>query len=168
MKKQLALALMTGNGINRLSMNNLKATASVVIDAPLEKVWEALTTPQLISKYLFGTKTETTWKVGEPIRFRGEWQGKSYEDKGTILEFEPRKKLKYSYWSSMSGIEDKPENYMDVSFLLSTTHDDKTKLELLQEKIRDEKSRDHSEQNWTMVLGQLKTVAEDSARLNAF
>jgi uncharacterized protein YndB with AHSA1/START domain len=147
---------------------NLSARAEVVIDAPASKVWEALTNPEMISRYLFGTKTETTWKAGDPIRFSGEYNGIKYEDKGTILINEPRKKLKYSYWSSMSGKADRPENYVEVSFELTPAGENKTKLVLVNDKHSDEKSREHSEQNWTMVLGKLKQVAEEAARLNAF
>jgi uncharacterized protein YndB with AHSA1/START domain len=149
-------------------MKNLTSKLDVVIDAPAGKVWEALTNPALIKQYLFGTNTETTWNVGDPIRFHGEYQGKTYEDKGTVLLFEPGKRLKYSYWSSMSGLEDKPENYVTVMFTINPEAESKTRLELLQENIRDEKSRDHSQENWRMVLGQLKRVAEETARLNAF
>lgn len=149
-------------------MEKLSAKAGVVVNAPAEKVWEALTRPELISKYLFGTQTETTWKVGDPIRFHGEYNGVKYEDKGTILEFEPGKKLKYSYWSSMSGMDDKPENYMNVGFILTPVAENQTRLDLLQENIRDEKTRDHSQQNWTMVLNQLKQVVEEAGEIKAF
>ena len=90
--------------------NNISGSASIVIDAPASKVWEALTNPQQIKKYFFGTDTISEWKKGSPIYFRGEWEGKKYEDKGTILETEPNQLFKYTYWSSMSGIEDKLEN----------------------------------------------------------
>ena len=147
---------------------SLSSKTSVSIDAPADKVWEALTKPELISKYLFGTKTETTWKVGSPIKFSGEYEGKSYHDKGTILAFEPNKKMGYSYCSSMGGMEDKPENYVNVTFTLHEEGKNRTRLDLLQENIHDEKSRDHSEQNWTMVLGKLKEIVEGASKMNAF
>ncbi len=148
--------------------NTLSAKTDVVIDAPVESVWKALITPELIAQYLFGTKTETTWKVGDPITFSGEYEGKKYQDKGTILEFEPRKKLKYSYWSSMSGKEDVPENYLHVSFIVHPEGDHKTRLELVQDRTPDKESLDHSLDNWKMVLGQLKRVAEEVSRQKAF
>ena len=97
-------------------MSNLTLTTSVSIQAPLAKVWHALTDPEQIKKYLFGTETVTDWKAGSPITFSGEWEGKAYQDKGTILEIEKEKILKYSYWSSFSGTEDKPENYANVTY----------------------------------------------------
>jgi hypothetical protein len=85
--------------------------------------------------------------------------GKKYEDKGTILDIVPQKIFKYSYWSSMSGIEDKPENYVIVTYELSGD-DRSTVLKITQENIPDEKTRIHSEENWNKVLGDLKKLLE--------
>jgi uncharacterized protein YndB with AHSA1/START domain len=134
--------------------------ASAVIDAPAPKVWEALTRPEIIKQYFFNTNTHTSWKVGSPIRFTGEWQGKSYEDKGTILAFEPDRRISYTYWSSMSGIEDLPENYVTITYQLSEEHG-KTRLEITQENIPDEKTKEHSEDNWNKVLNNLRQLLEE-------
>jgi uncharacterized protein YndB with AHSA1/START domain len=132
---------------------------SILINAPAAKVWGALTTPALIKEYFFGTNAESDWKVGSPITFSGEWEGKKYQDKGTILENVPNKKLKYNYWSSMSGIEDKPENYVDITYELKEK-DNKTELTIIQENIPDEKMREHSEENWMKVMEGLKAMVE--------
>jgi len=139
--------------------SNITGKASITIHATADRVWGALTTPSIIKKYFFGTDVVSNWKVGSPLIFKGEWQGKHYEDKGTILEIVPQKLFKYSYWSSMSGIEDKPENYVDVTYELSGSGDDVT-LTITQENIPDEKMKEHSEQNWNKVLSDLKKLLE--------
>lgn len=144
------------------------ARAEVTIDALPAIVWQALINPDLIAKYLYGTRTETTWKVGDPITFAGDYNGQRYEDKGTVLEFEPRRKLSYSYWSSMSGTPDIPQNYSTVSFIVASIGSGGTHLVVTQEKIRDEKTCRHCEEAWKTTLGTLKRVAEDAARLKAF
>ena len=140
--------------------SNIKAKASINIHALIANVWDALTKPEIIKQYFFGTNTFTDWKVGSPIKFKGQWEGKSYEDKGTILEVKKNKLIKYSYWSSMSGIEDKPENYVIVSYEISG-EDENVKLTVLQENIPDEKTKAHSEENWNKVLNGLKKVVEE-------
>ena len=95
------------------------AKAEITINAPASKVWEALTSPQMIQQYLFGTQVTTDWQVGSPITYRGVWQGKPYEDKGTILQVEPEKLLVSTYWSALSGLANLPENYNTVSYALS-------------------------------------------------
>ena len=34
---------------------------------------------------MHGTNMQTTWEVGSPITWKGEWKGSAYEDKGTVL-----------------------------------------------------------------------------------
>src|SRR3982750_3806918 len=94
----------------------LTAKTSVAIQAPVAKVWEGLTNPELIKKYFFGTDAETDWKKGSPIFFRGVWEGKPYEDKGFITDIVPEKFVSYTYWSSFSGAPDIPENYANVRY----------------------------------------------------
>ncbi len=140
--------------------NDITGSANTTIYAPASKVWEALTTPAIIKQYFFGTDVTSDWKTGSPIFFKGEWQGKHYEDKGTILDIVPNELFKYSYWSSMSGIEDKPENYVDITYTLSERNDE-TMLTITQENIADEKMKEHSEQNWKKVLADLKDLLEN-------
>jgi uncharacterized protein YndB with AHSA1/START domain len=139
--------------------NSIKGEASIVIDAPRDEVWDALINPAQIKKYFFGTEAVSDWKVGSPLYFRGEWQGKKYEDKGTIMERKDNELFKYNYWSSMSGIEDKPENYVVVTYKLEDVLG-KTRVSITQENIPTEEMRIHSEENWTKVLGDLKNLVE--------
>jgi uncharacterized protein YndB with AHSA1/START domain len=141
--------------------NNISCQVNININAPISRVWQALTDPAIIQRYFFGTHTDTDWKVGSPIVFTGEWEGKTYKDKGTILDVTPDKLLRYSYWSSMSGIEDRPENYVIVTYELKGEDGD-VDLTLTQENIPDEKTKTHSEANWKKVLDNLKKVVEET------
>ena len=139
--------------------NAIVAQISETISAPLWKVWEALVTPEIIKKYFFGTDAKSDWKVDSPITFSGSWQGKTYQDKGTILANDPGRLLKYSYWSSMSGIEDKLENYVGVAFEL-TENNGKTVITVTQDNIPSEEMKKHSAENWGKVLKSLKELME--------
>ena len=108
-------------------MTDLELTTSVTIDVPATAVWEAITTPELIKQWFFGVDTETDWEVGSPLVHRGEYQGQPYEDKGTILTFDPPKNLVHSHWSPASGVPDEPENYELVAWSL-TERDGGTEL----------------------------------------
>lgn len=135
------------------------ATSSITIDAPASEVWEALTAPEIIKQYMFGTNVVTDWKVGSPIVWKGEWQGKSYEDRGKILEVEKNRVLKYSHFSPLSGTPDVPENYHTVTVKLMNDGVG-TIVQLLQDGNKTEESRRHSEKNWTMMLESLKKILE--------
>jgi len=140
--------------------NNITGHVEMSITAPATKVWKALTDPLLVKQYFFGTEVATDWKKGSPIRFTGEWEGKPYEDKGTILDVQEYRLLKYNYWSSRSGIADKPENYVDITFTLDEK-DGITTLTVTQENISDEEMRAHSEENWQKVLTGMKHLLEE-------
>jgi uncharacterized protein YndB with AHSA1/START domain len=142
-------------------MANLSLNTSIEINAPAAKVWEALTNPAIVKQYFFGTNVKTDWKKGSPIIWEGEWEGKTYRDKGEILDIDPGKFVKYSYWSTMSGTEDIPENYADITYTL-TEKDGVTKLDITQGNIKSEESKNHSEQNWQSVFGKMKEMVEKS------
>jgi len=139
--------------------DELLAEARVTINAAAANVWKALTTPELIKKYLMGTNVTSTWKVGGHIEYEGEYNGKIYHDKGVIKQLEPGKIFQNTYWSSMGGKEDKPENYNLVTYRLYEA-DGKTTVTLTQDNIHSEKEKEHSAANWNMVLQKLKEVVE--------
>jgi uncharacterized protein YndB with AHSA1/START domain len=135
------------------------AKAKTTIQAPASKVWDAITKPELIKQYLFDTDVISDWKVGSPITYKGEWQGKPFEDKGKIVEFEPGKRLRSTHWSPLSGVPDSPENYHTVTYELSGT-DGSTDVTITQDNNANEEERMHSEQNWKTVLDGKKKLLE--------
>ena len=138
---------------------NLIAKATTNISAPASRVWDALTNPAIIKQYFFGTQAVSDWKEGSPLEFRGEWEGKKYVDKGTILKIEPEKLFQYTYLSSFSNLPDAPENYANISYELYE-EDGETALTVKQENIANEEAREHSEKNWEHVLKSLKDLLE--------
>ncbi len=138
---------------------NLVALATIKINVSPAQVWNALTDPQIIRQYMFGTKVVTDWQEGNPIRWKGEWQGKEYEDRGTILQFEPEKRLQYSHYSPLSGTPDVPESYHIVTVDLMP-EGDQTRVTLAQDHNATEEEREHSKQNWNMMLADLKKFLE--------
>lgn len=137
----------------------LVSKSSLHINAPVNKVWQALTDPTLIKEYLFGTNTITDWKKGSTITYEGEWQGKAYKDKGVIVDIVPEKLLHTTYWSSMSGKEDKAENYNNVIYELKAENEG-TLVSISQDNIENEKQLEHMNQNWGMVLDNMKKMLE--------
>jgi uncharacterized protein YndB with AHSA1/START domain len=138
---------------------NLIAKASTSISAPASRVWEALTNPEIIKQYLFGTQAVSEWKEGSSLEFKGEWEGKKYLDKGIILKSEPEKLFQYTYLSSFSNLPDLPENYSNVTYELHED-DGETVLTVKQENVANEAARQHSEKNWEYVLKTLKDLLE--------
>jgi uncharacterized protein YndB with AHSA1/START domain len=139
--------------------NTYEAKARTVINAPASKVWIALTKPELIKQYLFDTEVITDWKVGSPITYKGEWEGKAFEDKGKILRFDPEKTLVSTHWSPLSGVPDIPENYHTVTYELSEKNGT-TEVTITQDNNATREEADHSTQNWKTVLEGMKKMLE--------
>jgi uncharacterized protein YndB with AHSA1/START domain len=139
--------------------NTFIAKATITINATAAKVWEALTTPVIIKQYFFGVDIVTDWKVGSPIIYKGQWQGKSFEDKGKILKFEPEKVLVSTHWSPLSGVSDSPENYHTVIYELSGRGGN-TQVTITQDNNASEEEKADSERNWNMMLDGLKKLLE--------
>ncbi|HEY8180798.1 MAG TPA: SRPBCC domain-containing protein [Thermoanaerobaculia bacterium] len=137
----------------------LVAKASTTIQAPAAKVWDALVTPATIKQYMFGTTVASDFKKGSPITWKGEWQGKKYEDKGVILDLQPKRRLAYSHFSPLSGLPEKPENFHNVTIEL-VDKGKQTLVSLSQDNNANEKERDHSQKNWEMMLSGLKKLLE--------
>ena len=136
------------------------AKKTITIHAPVAAVWKALTDPAEVKKYFFGTDMHTDWKPGNPVRFTGEWDGKPYEDKGTVLKFEAEKVLQYDYWSSWSGNADEPENYQIVTYRVKAKRADSTLVTITQSNIKTLENKVHSAQNWGMLMKELKKLVE--------
>jgi uncharacterized protein YndB with AHSA1/START domain len=140
------------------------AMATLGIDALPQSVWQALTTPSELKKFFFGADVDSTFRVGTPITMRGEMNGKSYEDKGTILIADAPKRLSFSHYSPLSGKPDTPENYNVVTFTL-VPENEGTRATLTQTKLQgpitaaDAKSREAYEKNWRGVLEGLRDAA---------
>ncbi len=140
-------------------IKGLIAEAKIEIDASVEKVWEALVTPEIIKQYMFGTEVASDWKAGSPISWSGLWEGKAYEDKGQILAFDPPRRLKYSHYSPLAGVADIPENYHNVTIELAA-RDGRTHVVLLQDNNENDEEREHSAANWNAMLAGLKKLLQ--------
>jgi uncharacterized protein YndB with AHSA1/START domain len=140
-------------------MTDHTATSRVTISAPADAVWEALVTPSLISEYMFGTTVVSDFTVGSTITYSGEYEGKPYSDHGSIIDLVPNELLRTTHFSPLSGREDRPENYHTLTWLL-TPQGDSTQLTLTQDNNDSEDDKEHSEQNWNLVLDGLKKVVE--------
>ena len=141
------------------------ATTSISIHATPAEVWEALVNPEIIKQYFHGTETNTDWVLGSPITFTGEWQGKPYIDKGTILEIIPERVLSYSYWSSMSGTDDFEDNYAHVTFHI-TNYDEDSTLVITQDNLEEDEEVVKAEDNWMNVSKTIKEIVEHNSVLN--
>jgi len=139
------------------------ATADVLINAPVDKVWDALVNPEKIRKYMFGAEVSSGWKAGDPITWKGEWEGKPYEDRGKILKVKPGEVLQYSHYSPVSGDQDFLENYHTITVEL-IPQNERTSVIVTQDNNASIQIREKSEKNWKMMLEAMKNMLEGKSK----
>jgi uncharacterized protein YndB with AHSA1/START domain len=152
---------MEGPADRRIVMTGAVATAEADINATPVRVWQALTDPEQIRRYMFGSQVETDWQPGHPIVWRGEYQGRRFEDRGRVLEVHPLRRLKVTHFSPLSGKPDLPANYHTVTYDLEL-RDGHTHVSLSQDNNADEAEVEHSTANWQQMLDGLKAMVENS------
>lgn len=136
------------------------ATAEIDVDADPQRVWHALTDPDLVEKYFFGTRVQTDWQPGSSITWSGEYNGKAYEDKGSIVEVRENELLRMTHFSPMTGLPDRPENYHTLTYELRRTPSG-TNVRLSQDNNASQDEADRAKGNWESTLTGLKKTVED-------
>ena len=135
------------------------AKASTKIHASGDRVWKALTDPQALKQYMFGADVSSDWRVGSPITWSGEFQGKPYKDTGKVLEADRGRRLVYSHASGAAAKSDEPASYHLVTIDLAGDGDE-TRVSLTQDNNPDEEARKHAEKNWVAMLDGLRKYVE--------
>ena len=136
------------------------------IKASLDSVWDALTNPEKIEEYMFGSKVETDWKPGSKTNFYIEQDEKQITiTKGEVIRNIPNKLLEHTLFPHKSGIDDIPENYIVVTYQLEE-HGDEVDLTITQKGYKYVENGLQryidTQKGWKVALPLLKDVAERS------
>ena len=143
-------------------MNKPLVEVETVVDANASAVWDALTARK--SAMFMGADVETDWGPGSPISFIGEFEGKAFKDHGEVRDFEDRRRLAFTHYSPASGKPDVRESYNFVDVRLEP-QGERTRVLLSQTPLGGERPDDKTieafRRNWEVMLGGLKTAAEE-------
>jgi uncharacterized protein YndB with AHSA1/START domain len=135
---------------------------TITIKAPPYKVWNTLTHTDLMKQWMGDPEMQieviTDWKVGSPIVIKG-FHHVKFENKGTVLQYEHNKVLKYDYLSSISRLADQPEHYTSIEFTL-TPEENQTKLTLILSNFPTESIFKHVGFYWRGTIHIMKKLAE--------
>jgi uncharacterized protein YndB with AHSA1/START domain len=145
-------------------------TNTILIAAPLADVWDTLTDPERTKIYMFGCETVSLWKVGSLLEWEMMRDGEPFVAvRGTILEFEPDKKLVYTVIDpNNEELPDVPENYLTVSYELrrvgeetelTVSQGDYTKVGMGEERYA---QAYNDGLGWQPILEQIKTISEEA------
>ena len=134
---------------------------TIQIEAPISKVWDALTIPELMKKWMseIDISISTDWIIGSPIIIRGRLHGINFENKGKVLQFEPEKNLQYSHLSSISRLPDQVDSYSIFAFQLAPI-ENQTALTVTMSNFPTETIYKHLAFYWNVTLEILKRMLE--------
>ncbi|MCB9261774.1 MAG: SRPBCC domain-containing protein [Flavobacteriales bacterium] len=133
--------------------------STIKLNASPDKVWDALTNPEKVKLWQYGSDLQTSWEIGTSIKFVTKWEDKVFEQWGTVLEFTPLTKLNYSLFAPRPDLEDKPENYFIMNYVL-TAENGQTKLEIIQEDNRPNAVQEEPQGEENPILQTLKKLVE--------
>ena len=138
----------------------LKAT----IKASADKVWDAITNPDKIEQYLFGSRIETDWKPGSKSNFYIEQDEKQITIvKGEVIRNVPGKLLEHTLFPAGTKLNDSPENYIVITYELDEQGEE-TDLTITQKGykyVEDGLQRYiDTQKGWKVALPKLVEVAE--------
>ena len=140
-------------------MTGYVATAAIEIAAPPARVWDALTDPDQIRRFMFETTVESDWKPGSPIVWKGVFEGREYEDRGEIIAVEAPAIARDDALQSAERPGGPAGNYHKLTYVLQW-RGASTLIRLSQDNNASEAEAEHSRGMWESLLGGLKNVVE--------
>jgi len=76
----------------------------IEVTASPDEAWAALTEPETVKRYYYGTSPRTTWEVGSVIDFVDD--DGDVQLTGEILEFDPPRRLAHTFIATWYGERD--------------------------------------------------------------
>jgi uncharacterized protein YndB with AHSA1/START domain len=129
----------------------------IYIATTAERLWEALTTPEINRRFWFGMQQASDWKVGSTWRMEN--SDGTAENIGEVLEVDRPHKLVVSWWNDTDP-ELRPAGCTRFTFLLQPVGE-QIKLTLLHEIDPAGKAFIASvSEGWPQILSSLKTMLE--------
>jgi uncharacterized protein YndB with AHSA1/START domain len=144
-------------------MDQLKFVYVTYIDAPLEKVWAALTQPEFTRQYYGGRSIQSEWTTGASIKFLRPDGG--IDLVGEVLEIAPPRLLSCTYHDAPGRHDLPPEAPSRLTFEVTAAHN-VTKLTVTHDQFQPGSTLiHHVTQGWQMIFSSLKTLLETGKAL---
>jgi uncharacterized protein YndB with AHSA1/START domain len=135
---------------------SLVARATTVIEAPREKIWNALVAPDAFTRLMPATEVHADWRAGGPISWRATLERRSYDVPGRVLRVDPGDVLAYEYENPLIRRTHR------VTIELRD-HGTGTRVSVTEDGHRKERDLAHGEGAWRLVLANLRALVEREA-----
>jgi uncharacterized protein YndB with AHSA1/START domain len=133
------------------------------INAPQEKVWEAITTPEIVAVYFRGAQVQGSYQPGSRIRMASP-DGTTEWGNNTVLEADPPRRLVHT-WRSLYDPDMAAEPESRVTWEIEALPDGYCRLTLTHDKLGDSPVTAASVTGWAYYLSSLKSLLETGSPL---
>jgi uncharacterized protein YndB with AHSA1/START domain len=133
------------------------------INATQQQVWDAITTPEIVSKYFRGARVEGSYQPGTKIRTVSS-DGDQEWGNNTVLESDPPRRLVHT-WRSLYDPEMAAEPESRVTWEIDALPGGFTKLTLIHDQLDASPKTAASIAGWSYYLSSLKSVLETGTPL---
>jgi uncharacterized protein YndB with AHSA1/START domain len=133
------------------------------INSPQEKVWEAITTPEIVATYFRGAQVDGTYEPGTQIRTASA-DGSQEWGNNTVLEADPPRRLVHT-WRSLYDADLAAEPESRVTWEIEGLSGGYSRLTLIHDKLDASPKTAASVTGWTYYLSSLKSVLETGSPL---
>jgi len=142
-------------------MNKPDFVYVIYIEAPVAKVWEALTHGEH-TQHFWSRYVQSAWTVGARVEFLREKSGRLSHD-GVVLDIEPPHRLVMTFDVTPEGMNEPPSR---VTYELADHHG-ATKLTVLHDGFPpNSRVLPNISQGWPAILSSLKTYLERGAPMD--
>ncbi|HWS44985.1 MAG TPA: SRPBCC domain-containing protein [Acidimicrobiia bacterium] len=128
----------------------------IYIKTTPERLWQAITDPEIRAKYNFGAAIDTDWKPGSPIEMAAPKAAGLLGD-GQVVEVDPPRRLVHTMRALWSD-EVRDEGFSRVTWDIEPVGDS-CRLTVTHDELR-EGANDQLYGGWPMILSGLKTWLE--------
>jgi len=139
----------------------------VFINAPAQRIWDAITKPEFTRRYFHGTSVESDFKAGSPYRsYLSGDRGLAVE--GDVLESHPPRRLVHT-WVARYDPELAAEQPSRVTWEIDERGGGMCLLTVVHDQLEDapKTAQSVSGEGWMYVLSGLKTLLETGEPLPA-
>src|SRR5215213_1764464 len=149
-------------GLKReLEEKTMEKVFEIYIKTTPDRLWEAITSPQMRAVYTFGVTVESEWTPGSPYRGEAKPAGIPITE-GENLEVDPPRRLVQSF-NALWSDEVKAEGTSRVTWEIEQV-EDSCRLTVTHDQLR-EGANAELYGGWPMILSGLKTLLETGERL---
>jgi uncharacterized protein YndB with AHSA1/START domain len=127
-----------------------------------DKIWNALTDPNITQRYWGGTRIESDWKVGSKVFYRRDGE---VVDEHVLLTCEPPRRFSHTFHPTFGEYRNEPPSKVTFEIVPGG---DIARLTMVHDGFQESAVYRACSEAWPMILSSLKTLLETGAPLPEF